>query len=159
MLPLTNKVKQRIRLRVKNKLDVSALIMNINIKGADLSNAIIKDFTRMKEDISNIDLTNATIGKEGKVNKICDCKLFNSMFVNTKFIGKWFFRRNNCKNSNFNGAWMHNTEYQYTDFTNCTFCEAIVRVGTEFAYKCKLDINFFKDLVKGSNLKITLKEE
>ena len=159
MLPLSNDIRKKIRLRIKNHLDISDLIKDVNIGGMDLSYAIIKDFTRMKEDISNINLTNAAIGEQGKVSKICSCKILNSMFVNTNFIGKWFFRRNDCTGSNFNGAICPNVEYQYTNFTNCTFCGAVLKIGTEVGFKCQFDIGFFKDLIKGSNLKITLKEE
>jgi len=158
MLPLTNDIKKRIRLRIKNHLDISELIKDLNIRGADLSNSIIKDFTRMKEDMSNIDLTNATIGEEGKVSKICSCKILNSMFVNTKFIGKWFFRRNNCTGSNFNGASCPNVEWQYSDMRQCTFCETLLRLGTEYFYKTQVDLNLFKDWTKYLNIEVKFKE-
>lgn len=156
---MTNRIRDKIKLYIKNRIDISPLIKGISVKGEDLSRAIISDFDRVNENMNNTKFSYADIGTEGKTTVLSRNKMRNCEFIGTKFKGKVFFRRNDCTGSNFNGAWMCHTEYQFTDFTNCTFCEAIVRVGSDYAYKCKFDIGFFKDLVKGGNLEITLKKE
>lgn len=159
MTIMTNEIRAKIRMYIKNRIDISPLIKDVSIKGENLSRAIISDFNRVNENINNTKFSYTTIGAEGKTTVLSRNKMRNCEFIGTKFKGKVFFRRNDCTGSNFNGAICSNVEYQYTDFTNCTFCECVLRIGTAFSYKCKFDTSFFKDLIKGTNLELVEKKE
>jgi len=105
MLPMTNDLRREIKMRNKNKIDISDLIFNVDIKGEDLSFSIIKNFNRIKENLSNIKFDYATIGEEGKVTNLSNSNFRGSSFVGTKFLGIVLLRRCNCRDCNFNGAY------------------------------------------------------
>jgi len=157
--PITNQIRQQIKMYIKNGLDISSLIKDVEIRGEDLRRAKIKDFDRPNTTISNTNFSDAIIGEQGKITDLCDCKFINCEFVNTKFYGTVFLRRCKCIDCNFNCAWLVDVEYQYTEFINTTFCEAVIRIGTDYGYKAKFDENLFRDLSKQWRVEVRLKEE
>jgi uncharacterized protein YjbI with pentapeptide repeats len=159
MKPITNEIKEKIKLYRKNNMDISELIKDIDIKGQNLSYCLIKDLNRTKENMSGTIFDFATIGEDGKVTNLSNNNFSGASFCGTKFLGKIYLRRCNCQNSNFNGSWMFNVEYQYTDFRYATFCESIIRMGSDFGRGAKMDSNFFKELASDWNLEIRVKDE
>jgi len=147
---MTNQLRAKIQKYIKNRLDISDLIKDVDIRGENLYRAIITDFQRFKEN---------KIGKSGKITQITDCKLIESNFNETEFIGTIFFRRNNCQRSNFNGAFLPHLQYQQTDFRFATFCEAVIRIGTTYGEGSKFSADLFKDLGNMWGLQILLKDE
>ena len=158
MKPMTNEIREKIKRYIKNGIDISEVIRDVSIRGEDLSYAIIKDFTRVKDDMSGVRLTKAKIGVKGKVLVICNNKMINSFWDDAQFYGHILFRKNDCKNSNFSGAIMYDVEYQNTDFRHCKFCETAVRLGTTYSLGSKFSADLFSDLGRMLNLTITEKE-
>ncbi len=159
MIPMSHKLKEKIRMYVKNKIDISDLISNVEIKGEDLSHAIIKKFNRTGENLSGTNFSYSEIGEEGIVTNLSNNKFLNCNFRNAHFLGTVYLRKCDCRGSNFQCAWLHNVEYQYSDVRNCNFCEAIMRLGSDYGYKTKVDKNIFLDLAKYWNIKIEIKED
>ncbi len=155
MLPMTNDLRKRIKIRIKNHLDISDLIQDVDIKGEDLQYAIIKNFTRVKVDISRVNLSNAVIGEKGKVTNISGNIMRNCRFCDIRFLGRVYMRKCICDGSDFNGADCSNVEYQKTSFLNCKFCETAIRLGSSYSWGAKFSQNFFDDLAKGWAIKIT----
>lgn len=158
MKPMTDSLRKRIKQHIKNRLDISELIKDIDIRNEDFSYAIIRDFERISVDISGVNLSHAIIGREDKITRIISCKIKNSVWTGAQFIGKVFFRRNVCYGSDFGEVNAAHVEYQHTDFRGCTFCGIILRLGTDYAFGSKFDDRFFQDLATAWNIEIKQKE-
>lgn len=159
MKPITNELRKKIQMYTKNKLDISELIFNIDIKGENLSHAVIKNFNRTGENLSGTKFTYAVIGREGIVTNLSSNIFRDCDFCNTHFLGTIYMRKCDCRGSNFQCAWCHNVEWQHSDVRNCNFCEAILRLGTDYFFKTRVDINLFRDLTKYLNIEVKIKED
>ncbi len=159
MKPMTQQLRDKIKMFIKNGNDISQLIEGVEIKNEDFRYAIIKRFDRIKDNLSGLNLSNATIGTKGKVVNLSNSIMHNVRFCDTEFIGKVFMRRCDCEDSDFSGANLSNLEYQYTNFARCKFCETIIRLGSDYGFNAKFDTNLFKDLTKNWNLDVRFKDE
>lgn len=164
MKPFDNNLKKQVQIAIKNKQDISSLIEDVNINSTtssitDLTYAIISKFDRIKDKISNVDFSNATIGQKGRITNFSRSKFYNCLFCNTKFLGITYLRHCVLDNCNLNNAWLVDVEYQYTKFPNCTFCEAVMRIGTDYGYKAEFDNHLFRDLSKHWSVEVRKKEE
>jgi uncharacterized protein YjbI with pentapeptide repeats len=158
MKPMTHDLRKQIKIRIKNKLDISDLIRDVDIQGEDLSYAIIKDFDRVEQNLSRTIFNNCVIGEEDKVTTLSNNKMYNCQFENTIFLGVVYLRRCDLRDSNFQFAQCQNVEWQYSDCRGANFCEACLRLGTDYFYKAIVDENLFRDLTKYLNIKVTMKE-
>lgn len=157
MKQLTYHQKERIEMFIKNGIDVSDLIKDYDIRGLNLANAIIKDFNRIKADMSRTNFMNAKLGEEGKLTVWSRCICKETNFVGTQFLGIYHIRHCDCRGSNFQNANMANCEYQYSDFRNANFCTTIIRLSSDYFYKAIVDENLFRDLTKFLNLEVKVK--
>jgi len=157
--PMTEQQRKKIKTYIKNQLDISELIKDYSIKGEDLSGAIIKKFTRSRDDMTGVNLSKCIIGEKGTVNNISGSKLRRSRWCDTEVLGRLFARKCDCREADFSGAILTNVEYQNTDFRQAKFCECCLRIGSDYGMGSKMDENFFRDLAKGWNLQIKVKDE
>ena len=157
MKPMIESQRKRIRIYIKNNLDISELIKDYSIKNENLSGAIISKFNRSKDNMSGVNLSNCIIGGEGVVNNISGANLKASRWNNTEVKGILFMRKCNCRDVDFSKAVLTNLEYQNTDFSGAKFCGACIRIGTDGGWGAKFSADFFKDLAKGWNVIITQK--
>jgi len=141
-LPITNDIRNKIRQYIKNQIDISPLIQNVDIKGEDLSRAIIKTFNRPDEDISNTCFYQAIIGEEGKITNLNRIKALNCNFHRTKFLGTVWVRYAELKNSNFREADLVALDYKFADFRGCDCCDVIIRIGSDKGTGAKLILTF-----------------
>ena len=158
MKPMSSDLRRKIKMAIKNRLDISDLIRDVDIKGEDLQYAIIKDFTRIKCNISRVNLSNAVIGQKGKITNISGNIMRECNFGDTTFIGKVFMRRCDCTGSDFSGADCRDVEYQNSNMRDCRFCETVLRIGTAYGMGARFSQDFFKDLEQGWNVEIRVKE-
>lgn len=140
---------EKIRTYIKNRLDISDLIKGEDIRNLDLSYAIIKDFNRINDDISGVNLSNAIIGEEGKITNLSGTIMRNCNFKGAKFLGKVFMRRVDARGSSFKDAYMPYVEYQYGDFRNCDFCGAIITIHGRNGLRARFDKKLWDELTKG----------
>lgn len=159
MKAMSNQLRSKIQKYIKNGIDISELIKDVNLRGANLSRAKIKDISRHHEDMSRVDFSKAIIGREDKTTRIIDCNLVESNFNEAIFVGSIIFRRNNCQRSNFNGAFLPHLQYQKTDFRFATFCEAVIRIGSTYGEGSRFSADLFKDLGRMWGLEISVKDE
>jgi uncharacterized protein YjbI with pentapeptide repeats len=146
--PITNVLREKIKMYIKNKIDISPLIKNMSIKDENLSGAIIKDIYRVNTNISNCNFSNATIGSDDKIATFLGCNMVNCNFEGTNFVGKTWIRNCDARNCNFKNSNVSLVDYRFTDFTGSTFCYAIIRIGSKTGLGCKFPKEMFYDLTK-----------
>lgn len=154
MRVMDHKLRKKVKEYIKSGMDISDLIQGVMIKGEDLSGAKISKFNRISDDLTGTSLKNAIIGKEGETTNLSGSKLINVCFKGTRFNGKVIMRKCDCRGSNFCETWIPYVEYQYSDFTGCTFCDITWQMGSRGAIGAKFDLNFFKELGRALNLEI-----
>lgn len=150
MKPLTSDLKKKILERVKSKIDISDLIEGVDLRGADLSNTIIKKLRITDVDISNSNFSGSQLGDETgqTIFTIIRCKLNNCNFFGTKFVGKAWVRSCTAHNCNLNESDVSKVSYEHTDFTGSTFCGATLRIGTREGIGCIFPKGLLEDLTK-----------
>lgn len=158
MQPISNALRAKIKMTIKNRIDISNLIEDKDIRGEDLTGAIIETFNRPDGDISNCIFTRAIIGKEGGVTNLNRVRAVSCNFKGLTLKGKVWARRGNFRGTNFDEAFAPYVDYRYADFRGCTFCDTVFTIGTKKAYGSRFDNKFFQDLAKSWNLEIKVKE-
>ena len=146
MRPLNHIEKNTIKGYIKNKLDISNIIKDKDIKGEDFSRAIIKSFSWTNTDISNCNFTNTEFGSEGQRNSFLSTILDNCNFKNAKFNGQVWMRNCKARNCNFTGANLATLEYQNTDFSKSSFCGAIIKITAKLGIGAIFPPEMFYDL-------------
>ena len=159
MKSMTHDLRKKIKMYIKNRLDISELIKDVSIKGEDLSRAIIIRLVKVNCDLSACNFSGAVIGKEGEIVQLSGSILRDCNFTDVKFIEKIWMRKVDARGSNFNGCFMPYLEYQYSDMRNCKFCGTIIRLGSKEGYKAKVDGSIFEALSKAWNVNIEIKEK
>lgn len=158
MKPYTNELEERIKILIKNKIDISDLIEDVNIKGKDLSWAIITKFKRIDTDLSECNFSHCILGNDKDIFTIIRCNISNCNFDSANFIGKAWMRSCNAKGCNFKNANVANVSYEHTDFSNSTFCGAIIKIGTRENFNSKFDKSLLEDLTRSWATKFNFEE-
>jgi len=154
--PMSNKLRKKIKMYIKNKLDISDLIKDVSIKGENLSRAIIKDFSRPDDDISGCNLCEAIIGEDGKITNLNRVIAKNMNCQRAVLKGKVWLRLANARNSNFKEAFMPQLDYRFADLRGCDFCGAIFNFGSDKGVGAILGDDFFKDFAKQWGVEIKI---
>jgi len=156
MKPFTSDLKNKINSYIKNKIDISELIKDVDLKGVDLAGAIIKDFQFLERDISGSTWANTKLGNDKTPCSFIRCNLTNCNFYGARFVGKTWVRSCKAHNCNFKTADLAKVDYQYTDFTASDFCDSILKIGTREGLGCILPDSLFEDLCKGWKMRIKI---
>jgi uncharacterized protein YjbI with pentapeptide repeats len=157
-IPMTNELRTKIQMHIKNGIDISDLVKNIDIRGEDLSRAVIKTFNRPDDDISRCSLHQAIIGEEGKITNLNRITACYCNFHRVKFLGTVWIRNANVRYCNFREADLTAFDYKFSDFTGCDFCDVIFRIGSDKGVGAKFDEKFFKDLAENWGIEVKLKK-
>ena len=154
---ITGKEQMAIALRIKNRLDISDLIKERDIRGFDLSRAVIKDFTRIHEDLSNCCFADAKIGEENRITNLMGCNLTNCNFKGVDLIGQVWLRRVKAINTNFSYSNFANVYCEHADFTGANFCGCLARLNNKHYRGAKFDEKYIIDFCKILNYDVKLK--
>ena len=146
--PMTASLYEKIQKKIKNRQDISDLIDGVDIRNVDLSRAIIKNFNRPNGDISNVNLSYAIIGEEGKQINFAGCKMRHVNFHGAKFLGKLILRGADLRFSDLSEAFIPYVVYQRADLRGCKFCGIVFKLGSLEGLKAKFDSQFFVDLAR-----------
>ena len=148
--PMTESVRNEIKLHIKKGLDISNLIEPYTLKNEVLTGAIIKSLNRVQEDLTNCNLFRAVIGEEGsgKIINLSGCKLVGVNFSYARFVNKVWLRGADLRNSNFNCAWIPDVDFQYADLRNISLCETVIKIGSKSGLHAKMNWKLFKDLAQ-----------
>lgn len=157
--PMNHAIRRRIKIAIKNGVDISDLIKDYSLKGEDLRGAVIKTFNRVSDDMSGANFSKAIIGEPGKITNVSGSKMKNCRFDDVTFIGTVFMRRCDCRDSNFSGAQLQQMEYQNSDFRGCKFCETAIRFGSNYSLGSRFSQDMFEDLGKMWNLDIKIRSD
>lgn len=141
--PMTNALRSQIMNYIKSGIDISDLIKDIDIRGEDLSNAVIKRFDKSNQDISNCNLSNTKISNANLMKTIArnvnfsyadmsnsNCKYLNAVGAN--------FLRTNCKD----------TDLCLADLRSCNLCDITITISARYLYKTKFSSNIHSLLDK-----------
>jgi len=160
MRPMTNSLREQIQIYIKNKKDISDLIADIDLKGENLSHAVVKYLNRVNCDLRGINWSYCLLGSEDKIFSIIQCDISNSNFENAKFVGSTFIRSCKAHNCNFKNADLSKVDYQYTDCGETSnFCNAIIQISTRKGLGAKFPKSMFEDLCRGWNTKFKIIED
>jgi len=158
MLPFTHDLKNKISGNIKNGADISDLIKGVDLRGADLGWAIIKDIQLNGVDIRGCNFSYTKIGNDSSNCFFINCNIDNCNFYGAEFVGKVSVRSCHAHNCNFKMANLAKADYQYTDFTGSNFCDSVLRIGTREGLGCILPTTLFEELCKGWKNKIKLEK-
>lgn len=158
MRPITNDLKEKIKINIKNKIDISSLIEDVDIKGMDLSWAIISKFRRLDSNLSGCNFSHCILGSDIDIFTLIRCNISNCNFDSANFIGKSWMRSCNAQNCNFKNSNVANVSYEHTNFKGSTFCGAIIKIGTRENVGSWFDKSLLEDLTKAWANKIEIKE-
>jgi len=131
-------IKAQIANHIKNGVDISNLLKDLDISNLDLSNSIIRTINRCHESMKNVNFSRATIGYEGANNFLIGCNLSGSNFKFCRVIGKLSIKRAIARNCNFADAYMPEIEYQHADFTGSTLCGIVWVMGSLKGHGAKI---------------------
>jgi len=151
MRPMTHSLRKKIRIRIKNRQDISDLIKDVDIKKENLNRAIISSFDAIHRDISGTTFVNAVIGEKNKEIHMHWCTAYHSSFKDTTFLGRLFLKNADMRHTSFVGCTiLGGVEYQHSDLRGCNLCDALWTVGSRAGHGCKVD----KSLIDRWGLKI-----
>ncbi len=159
MKPFTDSLRQEIDIRIKNKIDISDLIKDVDIKGQDFSRAIIKEFNRVNDDISNCLFFGAIIGQENTITNLSGTKMKGTNFKQARLLGETWLKGVDARNSSFISTYMPYPNFQYADFRGADFCGIVTKLSSNHYKGAKFDIAFLEDLAKMLNLNVSIKQE
>jgi uncharacterized protein YjbI with pentapeptide repeats len=151
---MPEKVREEIKLYIKNKKDISDLIETYDLSNEYLSGAIIKKISRIQEKINNCNFVGCIFGEKGTILDFSGSDMRGCNFKSTRFEGAVWFRRCDLRGCNFNDAWMENVEYQYSDLRNVSICNAFIRLGSRSGAHAKFEWKQFVLLAKYLELDI-----
>ncbi len=150
MLSMTNALRNKIKLAIKNRIDISDLIKDIDIKGENLNYAIIKSLNRIHGDISGCSFVRAVIGEDKKETLLSHCNLQHCNFKDATFKGKLIIRCADCRYCSFDSAFVPYVEYQHADLRGIDFCSCSWTLGSKEGHNAKVD----KDILQKWGLKV-----
>ena len=161
MIPMTSVLREEIKMHIKNKVDISDLIKEVNLKNEDLSFAIIEKIRIIDQNISNCNFTGVRFGKE-VVSSVDVVFLRSNLqycnFTGAIFLSKAWIRSCDVKYANFRNADVSSVGYEFSNFTGCSFCGAKIRIGTRDSAGSTFDVNLLGDLTKSWANKLKIEE-
>jgi uncharacterized protein YjbI with pentapeptide repeats len=146
--PITNEIREKIQKYIKEGLDISKLIENYDIKGLDLSGAIITECSRLQEDLQNTKFIRCTFGGDKKIVNFSSSDLRGCNFSHAKFLGPTWFRATDLRNCNFSYAYIPNVDYQYAQMENINLCACVIRFGGTEGLGCTFSKSVLDKLSK-----------
>jgi len=156
MKRMTTVTRNKIANYKKNKLDISDLIKDVEIKNEDLSGCIIKTLERMNTDISNCNFSEATIGQVGSTTLLVKVDMTGCNFKKTVFLGEASIRRSNATGCNMSEMFAPFLEYQHANLRGCNLCDAVIRVGSRGGHGAIIEDTLLKwwgiNIVNGNEL-------
>lgn len=161
-IAMSNDLKHKIKMSIKNRQDIADLIRNVNIKGEDFTGAIITELDVHDEDITGTNFTRAIIGQKGTKSGNMPWVNFNRAiardcsFIRTTFPGIVWARRVDARGCNFKGAFMPYVDYKYANMKRCNFCDTVFSFGTQKSYGAVFSPDLFQDLAKFWGITITI---
>jgi len=144
MKSLTSSIDKKIKQYIKNKLDISELIADVDLRNANLSGAIIKKLDRIYGDLRNCNFSNCTFGEKGKKINLARANLDGCNFKGAVFLGTVVFRNSSLRNCNFSDGFFPFVEYQYADFTGSNFCRTVWMLCGTNGRGAKIDKDIFR---------------
>lgn len=151
---MTAEIRKKIKMYIKNRMDISPLIEDYMINGENLAGSIIKTINRINENITNTNFANCVIGNEENISNFMGSNLKGSNFTSAVFKGTVWFRHCDLRNCNFNKAVLTDVQYQHSDLRNITICDTVIRMGSRTGFGAKFEWKQFLELSKYLNLDV-----
>ena len=158
MKPISKELYEEIKIRIKNKIDISDLIVDRDIRNLDLSNSIISTFRAVDGNISGCNFSNSILGNDKDIFTIIRTNMENCNFNGARFIGKTWMRSCNAKNCNFKNADIASVSYEYSNFQGSDFCGSKITIDSRGGVGAIFPTNILRNLVKEWANKIKIEE-
>lgn len=156
MKPMTHKLRNKIKLAIKNRQDISDLIEGVDIKGENLSYAIIKRMDRIQDDFSGATFDYCVFGQSRERMNWSGSIAQNCRFRNARFESFMVFRGTDFRGSSFREAFLPFMTCEKADFRRVNWCDVTLQLGSEKMHNAKFSYGLIKVLAKFMNFKITV---
>ena len=135
-------LEEKIHQYIKSGKDISDLIKNQDLRGINLSHALISDFNVSNQDISGCRLVGAKIQNSKMIHTIAHNVQFN--YAEMQYSDLTYI---DAQNSNFLNANCAFVRFAYADMRGCNFCDVTMTLSPKWAFKAKFSKNMI-DLLK-----------
>jgi uncharacterized protein YjbI with pentapeptide repeats len=139
---MTHSLRQKIGEYKKAGMDISELIRGINIKGEDLSYAVISELAVPGQDISGANFTASNVKLIANGARCQNCR-----FIRTQFLQGSSLRGADCRRANFYEASGGYLDYSYSDMRGANICGATFSFASRLGRGAKVSENIL-DLLK-----------
>ena len=154
-----NTLRKKVQYAIKNKADISDLIVGYDISNLDLTGAIISKLDLTNETITGTNFAYCLLGTDTGGIVFNNATLVNCCFQDARFPGTVMARRTKFIGCNFAACYVPYLDYCYASFERCIFCEAVFRIGFRQSLGVVFDDHFFGALTKYLGIKIIKNEE
>ena len=154
-----NTLRKKVQYAIKNKADISDLIVGYDISNLDLTGAIISKLDLTNETIEGTNFAYCLLGTDTGGIVFNNATLVNCCFQDARFPGTVMARRTKFIGCNFAACYVPYLDYCYASFERCIFCEAVFRIGFRQSLGVVFDDHFFGALTKYLGIKIIKNEE
>ena len=154
-----NTLQKKVQYAIKNKADISDLIVGYDISNLDLTGAIISKLDLTNETIEGTNFAYCLLGTDTGGIVFNNATLVNCCFQDARFPGEVMARRTKFIGCNFAACYVPYLDYCYASFERCIFCEAVFRIGFRQSLGVVFDDHFFGALTKYLGIKIIKNEE
>lgn len=138
MQKMSNDLRNKIKNYIKSKIDVSDLLKDVSISGEDLSYAIVNNFDKSNQDISNCRLTGARIAKANLM-----CAIAKNVDFSYADLSDSNCRKMVATNANFMRANCKDADLCFADLRGCNLCDITVTFSARYLYKTRLSNNIY----------------
>ena len=154
-----NTLRKKVQYAIKNKADISDLIVGYDISNLDLTGAIISKLDLTNETITGTNFAYCLLGTDTGGIVFNNATLVNCCFQDARFPGTVMARRTKFIGCIFVACYVPYLDYCYASFERCIFCEAVFRIGFRQSLGVVFDDHFFGALTKYLGIKIIKNEE
>jgi uncharacterized protein YjbI with pentapeptide repeats len=159
MKPLTQALKDKIAMYIRNKQDLADIIDGVDLRGANLAYGIITRFERTGDDMSGCNFSHCVFGGGTNILKFMNCKMQHCNFQGATFESSAWVRGCDMRGCTFRDANWYKVDYQHSDFRGGIFCNSVMRVGGMGGAGCKFDSSVFSDLARDFDYDVQIIEK
>jgi uncharacterized protein YjbI with pentapeptide repeats len=154
---MTTVLKDKINTYIKNKIDISELVKDVDLRNVNLNRAIIKKLQRKDIDISGCSFAYCELGdvnSEDNAVSFISCKMHGCSFEGAKFLNKARIRSCDAQKCNFKNCDVSKVSYANSNFMDSKFCGAIIKIESKLGLGCKFPVEIFDELTRDWKLKL-----
>lgn len=154
-----NTLRKKVQYAIKNKADISDLIVGYDISNLDLTGAIISKLDLTNETITGTNFAYCLLGTDIGGIVFNNATLVNCCFQDARFPGIVMARRTKFIGCMLVATYAPYIDHAYAEFKNTVFCETVFRLGARVSLGAKFDDTFMGALSKYWAVKLVPNDE